>query len=168
MLLTKKDLVLLFLQKKKKRNFKNQLVYHNLKFFYITSINTILGNCNSKEILKLNLCYSSKIKVKTNHSNTLNSFIVIALEILTILFKKSQIQIDYLPVLKQNVTVLRSPFVYKKTREQFTKKEYGVILRLNCNAYSPLYLDYFINLLLSKLNSFLMSKIEITETIIKE
>ena len=168
MLLTKKDLVLLFLQKKKKRNLKNHLVYYSLKKFYITSINTILGNCSRKEILKLNLCYSSKIKVKTNHLNTLDSFTVVVLEILTVLFKKSQIQIDYLPVLKQNVTVLRSPFVYKKTREQFTKKEYGIILRLNCNTYSPLYLDYFINLLLLKLNSFLMSKIEITETLIKE
>jgi ribosomal protein S10 len=165
MLLTKKDLVLLFLQKKK---FKNNSIYHGLKNFQIISTKVSLNNCNIKRILKLNLGYSFKIKVKTHHLNTLDSLAAVILEVLTVLFKKSQIKIDYLPVSQQNITVLRSPFVYKTSREQFTKKDYTMLLHLDCDTYSPMYLDYFINILLVKLTNFLLSKIEIIEVLIKK
>ena len=62
----------------------------------------------------------------------------------------------------------KSPFVYKTSREQFVRKYYTMLLHLNCDTYSSMYFEYFINILLFKLTNFLSSKIEITEILIKK
>jgi ribosomal protein S10 len=58
----------------------------------------------------------------------LDSFVLKLTENLTNWLEKDQIQIRYLKQEHTKLTVLRSPFVYKKTREQFAKTQYGVLL----------------------------------------
>jgi len=163
MLLTKKDLILLALEKKIIKNLSSYLIYHVIKFFLINSNDMVLGIAGTKPIIKVNLCQSYELKVKTSYLNTLDQCLLVTLENLIFFFKKCRIRIDYLKVLKKKLTVLRSPFVYKKSREQFIHERFGALVYLDLHKSNLFYTDYFINTVLTYLTTSFTSKIEFVD-----
>jgi ribosomal protein S10 len=71
-----------------------------------------------------------KVKIKTFHFKTLNSFLALFLQGSTYNLLNINLATNTLPAKRNIITVLRSPFVYKKTREQFLKKTYGITISI--------------------------------------
>jgi ribosomal protein S10 len=127
MLLRKKDLVLLSL------NIKvlgvNWLVYYEVKKKKISSIHKVLLKIVIYPI-RHNTNSVHKIKVKTFHLKALNTFLGLLLECSSYNLLSSSVKNLTLPTKRSIITVLRSPFIYKNTREQFLKKTYGIIITI--------------------------------------
>jgi ribosomal protein S10 len=151
--------------------FKRNLVFFNLKRFFILfySAKVIYYFIKSKLIifslplsfqqfqsgtLKLNGDY--KLKLVTLSLKDLDTFVLLSLEKLSIL--KINSKLSYLPKQLNIITMLRSPFVYKKTQEQLIIKKYTAILYLQYNTYDFFYQNYLVFLIKNR-NSFL-SKIQ--------
>jgi len=164
MLLRKKDLILLSL--KIKVLGINWLVYYEVKKKQISSIYKVLLKMviypirhNSKSI--------HKVKVKTFHFKTSDSFLALFLQGSTYNLLNINLATNTLPAKRNILTVLRSPFVYKKTREQFLKKTYGITISIFWGERNMMINDYIIETIVHKLKNFIAFKIELIETICK-
>ena len=165
MLLTKKDLILLALKKKSKNI---PMIYYTLKTLSIASNFIHLSLIVlAQPLYQIQWSLSYKLNLKTFHLNMLDSFVLKLTENLTNWLEKDQIQIRYLKQEHTKLTVLRSPFVYKKTREQFAKTQYGVLLWLNLESSNLFYSDYFIQNTLVKVNKSSISKLDFIEVQLK-
>jgi hypothetical protein len=89
----------------------------------------------------------------------LDTFLLLLLEKLGILGIK--LKLSYLPNKWNITTVLRSPFIYKKTQDQLLLIKYKAILYLKCNKYNFFY-QYYLEFLITTKSSFL-SKVQYNE-----
>jgi ribosomal protein S10 len=142
------------------------LVYYEVKKKQISSIYKVL-----LKVVMYPICHNSKsvhkVKVKTFDFKTLNSFLALFLQGSTYNLLNVNLATSTLPVKRNIITVLRSPFVYKKTREQFLKKTYGITISILWGARNVMVNDYIIKTIIHKLKFFIAFKIELIETICK-
>lgn len=166
MLLTKKDLILYSLNQKRKTNI--YCIYYVLKELFLFS-NSILFSFKLPAVLLKSICWHLKYKliIKTFHLNILNNFILQFMERLNTQFNSNQVQVRYLQQKQQKLTVLRSPFVYKTTREQFTKIQYSAIIQFNLTNSNLVYFEYVMQNLILKMDKSWAFKLKFIETQIK-
>ncbi len=87
----------------------------------ISNYSIILKSTN-KNILKIYLTFIKNIFIKLN----------------------KQVQVSYLPINIKRLTLLKSPHVYKKAREQFEIKTYKILIKIYNYKISKMFLNFFI------------------------
>lgn len=96
---------------------------------------------------KINIFYKYRIKMKVPDIAIFNNSIVNFLMLLSITKAENICSFNFLSATKKSFTLLRSPFVYKKSREQLMfKTTLGLItIKINkdSNFFFIEYLDYF-------------------------
>jgi ribosomal protein S10 len=157
MLLFKRNVVFVNLKKKKVRFYTIKFIYYCIKSKFLTYKSLISFNQVQISFLKLDQNY--KIKLSTLNLKDLDTFIFLLLEKLSIL--KINSKVFYLPKQINIITVLRSPFIYKKSQDQLMLKKYSAILNLQGNSYNFFYQTYIEFLV--KNNFLLLSKIQYNE-----
>lgn len=157
MLLFKKNIVFFSLNNKKIVFCVIRFVYYFIKSKF-TPANLLLSLRQAQiNTLKLNQDY--KLKLITVSLKDLDTFILLLLEKLN--FFKINFKLSYLPSKSNITTLLRAPFVHKKSQDQLIKIKYTVILFLYCDIYNYFYQSY-LEFLLKNSTSFL-SKIQYNE-----
>lgn len=145
--------------------FKQNIAFFNLtKFIYYFIKNKLMiinlsVSLKQFQVNNLKLNQDYKLKLITMSLKDLDTFLLLLLEKLGILGIK--LKLSYLPNKWNITTVLRSPFIYKKTQDQLLLIKYKAILYLKCNKYNFFY-QYYLEFLITTKSSFL-SKVQYNE-----
>lgn len=114
---------------------KYSIVIENLKYFY-----TLKWKCASFFILNSKLNYVIEFCANIKNSSSIES-------------------LNYLSNSKYFVSVIRSPFVYKKSMEQFLYEKYKVYYQTNISIYNFFFQNYQYLFLKRVLNKKMISKL---------
>ena len=157
MLLLKKNLHRIFLLKKE-QNIKYKvntfLIYEDLFRSFLSFISFIMLNCLLKK--RVLLFFSYVLKLGSVDKSLLNNNLLCLIERLKSFNLDLIFQLNKVRVLKKEYTVLRSPFVYKKSREQFIidKQNSSFFLGIgSVSWFKFMFLNDFFEKLLLSLNS---------------
>ena len=125
----------------------------------IKKINYLINNNLIKNI-KL---FLKGILLKSNILKKTNISLYILTNILTKFY--NNISINYLPIKKKNnLTLIRSPHIFRKSQEQFTQKVYTQIITITLiqkNWYNPVFNNLIIFFLIKQIKLFLIPGIEV-------
>ena len=130
--------------------FKNQtdlkiFLNFNLLYFvktkvYINYIGLNFFQYFLKRLVKTSYCYC--LKIKLSNLNVLNSILIFIFNILKNCNFKSSIKFSNLVRSKSYYSLLRSPFVYKSSQEQFICEYYTAIIFINIQNQNNFLIKY--------------------------
>ena len=116
MIILKKKIHLFFLARSQK-NIKNSFLVYNVWNYLMFFITALTLWATTKKKLKVNFVFFFKISVPD--FRVLKSALVNYFDVFKQLDLAIKFQFNIVKVVKKYYTVLRSPFVYKKSKEQF-------------------------------------------------